>query len=1050
MDQTVICIAGAHRSGTSLLTRLLQHCGLYLGRESEMMPPGQDNPDGFWENLRFVALNDELLSATGAAWDLPPCEGETFQGDQLAAARAKANLLIAHISERPTWGWKDPRNSLTLPFWRTLLPLMKTIIIVRNPLEVAYSMYKRNGTSYALGLRLWEIYNRRALAHTEPGNRLLTSYQAFFDNPERELRAIADFSGLSVANIASAASLVSQIRRHTSFSIEQVIDAGVSNELIQLFEDLVSGRPNEDRASELHNLDSLAGATSKIIRSVPDSEEIREELARRRGDEIHFRENLASHQATIESLRSEVGENNVRAAAELGRRDGRIEELQTAYGHLDQMLSHEQQLREQIAAELSREQQLREQITGKLSREQQLQEQITEELSREQQLREQITEELNNVRDRFDQTNQLLQSLSVRLAAAENRNVSLTDRLRKQLLELKKLLKILDQTSEAAALLRKSRRWKIANPFTALRSLLTGQPVEGFGHLDNNVAKYQAWRKSHPELDSLSDEIQSLRTYEGFTTAGVWSQTNQTEPAAQPGPTAPPDPTAPIEFVRHEEVEVSIIIPVFNQLKYTLSCLAAVQEHSGSLRYEVIVVDDCSNDSTAAELSKIPGLTYLRSETNSGFIATCNRGAAAARGAYLVFLNNDTNVTPGWLTALRDTFRFEPHAGLVGSKLVYPDGRLQEAGGIIWRDGSGWNRGKFKDPHAPEYNYLRSVDYCSAASVMIPAPLFAALGGFDSKYAPAYYEDTDLAFKVAAQGLSVLYQPLSVVTHYEGITSGTDLAAGAKQYQEINRATFVTTWAEVLARKPENGDLAGHERLPPGAKRILVIDHHLPLFDRDSGSLRMSQILAILQGLGHRVTFLPDNLSDLPPYGDELRKRGIEVVYHPYALSVSDYLRTQGPTLTGAIMNSWKSSLFAACAPPLRTLKCGTGIRGVEPVISAIHCQSGRSAACARAREAAMEVATTLFAPSRRYPVVPSSSARAASTCPIADQDRPVSRPAMSVLIRWSAWVMSRPPNAVPPSRSSTASWAPVDAPAGASPVTVRPSSSSSRTRTVG
>ncbi len=135
--------------------------------------------------------------------------------------------------------------------------------------------------------------------------------------------------------------------------------------------------------------------------------------------------------------------------------------------------------------------------------------------------------------------------------------------------------------------------------------------------------------------------------------------------------------------------------------------------------------------------------------------------------------------------------------------------------------------------------------------------------------------------------------------------------------------------------------------------------------------------------------------------------------------------------LTGAIMNSWKSSLFAAWAPPLRTLKCGTGRRGVEPVISAIHCQSGRSAAWARALEAAIEVATTLFAPSRRYPVVLSSSARAASTCPIADQGRPVRSPEMSVLIRWSAWVTSRPPNAEPPSRSSTASWAPVDAPAG-------------------
>ena len=115
-----------------------------------------------------------------------------------------------------------------------------------------------------------------------------------------------------------------------------------------------------------------------------------------------------------------------------------------------------------------------------------------------------------------------------------------------------------------------------------------------------------------------------------------------------------------------------------------------------------------------------------------------------------MFLNNDTVVTAGWLSALRETFQFEPHAGLVGSKLIYPDGRLQEAGGIIWRDGSGWNRGKFDDPRKPEYNFLREVDYCSAACLMLPKSLFQRIGGFDSRYVPAYYEDTDLAFKVTS------------------------------------------------------------------------------------------------------------------------------------------------------------------------------------------------------------------------------------------------------------------------------------------------------------
>jgi GT2 family glycosyltransferase/glycosyltransferase involved in cell wall biosynthesis len=447
--------------------------------------------------------------------------------------------------------------------------------------------------------------------------------------------------------------------------------------------------------------------------------------------------------------------------------------------------------------------------------------------------------------------------------------------------------------SRAAERLRHSRRWRLANLVGAIGAWLRGRPAPGFGHLDRNVEKYQTWRTAHPEVDSIENEIQSLRSVAVLETSPPLKATGNSRPSDSAGMT-PPAPTGPIEFPQHDEVEVSIVVPVFNQLRFTQACLAALQEHHDQIRFEVIVVDDCSTDATASEIGNLPGVVFLRNRTNAGFIASCNRGAQKARGRHLVFLNNDTRVTERWLSSLLETFDLQPKAGLVGSKLIYPDGRLQEAGGIIWRDGSGWNRGKFQDPESPEYNYLKEVDYCSAACVMIPKRLFEKVGGFDPKYAPAYYEDTDLAFKVAQAGYKVLYQPLSEVIHYEGATGGTDISAGTKKYQAINRATFTASWAQVLATKPENGDLKTYHALPAGQKRILVIDHHLPMPDRDSGSLRMFQILTILRDLDYSVTFLPDNLAPIAPYADELRKRGVKVIHHPYVKTVREYLQDNG------------------------------------------------------------------------------------------------------------------------------------------------------------
>jgi GT2 family glycosyltransferase len=253
----------------------------------------------------------------------------------------------------------------------------------------------------------------------------------------------------------------------------------------------------------------------------------------------------------------------------------------------------------------------------------------------------------------------------------------------------------------------------------------------------------------------------------------------------------------------------SIIIPTFNGIRHLDACLRALTETLPEpFDGEVIVVDDASSGSTRAALlrwvRKVSWLRVLRNAHNLGFLSSCNRGARAARGDVLVFLNDDTVPQPRWLEALLHTLEQHGDAGAVGGRLVYPDGRLQEAGGVIFRDGSGANIGRDDfDVDSPLYGYVRRVSYCSGALLATPAALFHELGGFDRRYRPAYYEDTDYCFAVRESGRSVYYQPDSVVIHLEGATSGTDTARGIKRHQLVNRERFRRKWRHRLETAPE-------------------------------------------------------------------------------------------------------------------------------------------------------------------------------------------------------------------------------------------------------
>ena len=252
----------------------------------------------------------------------------------------------------------------------------------------------------------------------------------------------------------------------------------------------------------------------------------------------------------------------------------------------------------------------------------------------------------------------------------------------------------------------------------------------------------------------------------------------------------------------------SIVIPCFNGIAHTEACLSALRETLPvGFTGEIIVVDDASSDRTQERMKRwaesTPSLKLIRNSQNEGFVASCNTGAKAATGDVLVFLNNDTIPLPGWLPALLRVFRDRPEAGAVGGKLIYPDGTLQEAGGLVFRDGSAANFGRDDvDPDGPLYGFVREVDYCSAALLATRRALFEDAGGFDTRYEPGYYEDTDYCFTVRERGFRVYFQPDCAAVHVEGGTAGTDVSEGMKRFQVVNQAKFVERWARTLRRQP--------------------------------------------------------------------------------------------------------------------------------------------------------------------------------------------------------------------------------------------------------
>lgn len=576
-----------------------------------------------------------------------------------------------------------------------------------------------------------------------------------------------------------------------------------------------------------------------------------------------------------------------------GQAQSDARELLNRQGHIELLLASERKLtaesqekQEQVDELLKEEQSLQQELEKK-------QECLDRSLKKEKTLKYELKRKQECL-DAYEQANQKQKRERESRQEYLKACAQAEQKLKQELLNKQGHIELLLETEREFERVKKSRTWRLAFGMQQISAALLPP-----GSIRRLVLKMALRLLRHPKQSIRLLSPRKIRHFFQFLKeegAGFVSQridesmqgvtvTQEELEVRQDVGAKPFEAYDTLTFPKSEEPDVSIIIPVYNEFPYTYRCLQSILEQSGDvISYEIIIADDASTDDTMHLAKKVKNVRIIRNSHNLRFLKNCNRAASSARGKYLLFLNNDTQVQKNWLEPLVKLMEADMHVGITGAKLVYADGRLQEAGGIVWNDASAWNYGNRMEATKPEFNYVKEVDYISGAALMVRASLWKEISGFDVQFAPAYYEDTDLAFEVRKRGYQVLYQPLSVVVHFEGISNGKDISAGQKAYQKKNQAKFYEKWKGVLseAHDPNGKRVFLARDRARDKKTLLVVDHYVPTYDKDAGSRCIFDYLKLFVSAGYNVKFIGDNFYKSEPYTSVLQQMGIEVLYGDY------------------------------------------------------------------------------------------------------------------------------------------------------------------------
>jgi GT2 family glycosyltransferase len=323
---------------------------------------------------------------------------------------------------------------------------------------------------------------------------------------------------------------------------------------------------------------------------------------------------------------------------------------------------------------------------------------------------------------------------------------------------------------------------------------------------------------------------------------------------------------------------VSIIVLSYKSYFDTYRCLTSISRMSGNdVAFKVLLIDDGPDRPAGSLMADHPGIEVVTNKQNLGFLRACNHAARITSGEFILFLNNDTIVSANWLKSLVDLADRAPRSGMIGSKLLNYDGSIQEAGGVIFRNGWGYPYGRGKDRNLPEFNFVREVDCVTGACMLIRRTAFEEVGGFDDRFVPAFYEEFDFAFTLQAKNFCVFYQPASEVYHRGSASYGSE---ARDRYSITNHSQFVKKWSTRLQdQATDETEIFRDRERSKTAGTILIIDDKVPQYDKHAGALTIKQYMHLLTASDFKVIYWPHSRQATQPYTKELQQAGIEVIY---------------------------------------------------------------------------------------------------------------------------------------------------------------------------